>query len=63
MTEDGLNLGTGKDHGDIAVALGANHPIEFAEFPTQDVSVKEQERVEGLILRGSGYTLPDGQVS
>ena len=40
MTEHGLNLGAGKDHRDVAVALGANHSIEFAEFPTQDVAVK-----------------------
>jgi hypothetical protein len=47
-----------EDNGDVAVAFGANHAIELAEFTAEDVSVEEQEGVKGLVLGGSGHAMP-----
>jgi hypothetical protein len=35
LTEDSLGLGVGEDDGDVALAFGANHPIQLPELPPQ----------------------------
>ena len=41
LAEDGLGLRVGEDDRDVAMAFGANHPIELAELAAQNVSVEE----------------------
>ena len=62
LSEDGLSLGVGEDDGDVAVAFGANHAIELAEFAAENVSEEEQEGIKNLVLGGGGHALPHGQV-
>ncbi len=47
---------------DVAMAFGANHPIQLAEFTAEDVSVEEQQGVKGLVLGGSRHMLAHRQV-
>jgi hypothetical protein len=62
LAQQGFNLGAGKHHWHIPVALGANDAIELAEFAAEDVSVEEEQRVKRLVLRRGGHALPHGQV-
>lgn len=62
LSENGFGLGMGEDDGDVPMAFGTNHSIELAELAAQYVTIKEEERIEGLILRGCGDAMPDGQL-
>ena len=62
LTEDRLGLHVGENDGDVAMAFGANHPVELAKFAAEYVSVEEQESIKGLVLRGGGHPLAHSQV-
>ncbi|HCF95976.1 MAG TPA: hypothetical protein DEW46_13015 [Verrucomicrobia bacterium] len=45
-----IHLAARKHHGDIRAALPPHHALHLAELPSQRMAVKEQQRVECLVL-------------
>ena len=62
LPQDGLSLSVGQDDGHVAMALGAYHVGELAELPPQNMSEKEEQSIEGLVLCRGGHAMPHGKL-
>ncbi len=63
VREDGASLSTGEDDGELG---RPTHPLnagDEVEFPIQHLLVEEKQGAEGLILRGGGDALLDGEMA
>lgn len=60
MLEDRVDLFLGHDHRNIFGPLGPDRIGMIAEILLEHMPEKEEQDIEGLVLRGSGDFLPDG---